>query len=748
MSATAVSPAPGTVPPLDADSTLAYVDPAPQRVFKRTVALAGLGVYLAYLVYRGLFTLNPGAPVFSGLVYFAEVHFFLSLAFYYHQGWALRRRNPPAAPPGLRVDVFITTDNEDIDLLRQTVRGAVAMRYPHRTFVLDDGRRKSVRALAEELGAGYIARGDNVHGKAGNWNNAFRHTDADLIATFDADHVPRAEFLERTLGFFRDPRIALVQVPQRHHNIDSVQHRVNWTTRRLYGQQDVFFNLVMPGKDHCNAAFFCGTGAVLRRAALAPHGGIVTGTITEDLHTSIVLHSEGWKSVYLNEVLVTALAPADFKSFDGQRLRWAEGTLKTAAHINPLTCRGLSLGQRINYVASLYHWTIGLPKLIFYLAPPWMLFTRTFPIATFDAHFLAVYGLFLATLLGSYHVMSAGSGWLLMDELFDMASVFTMLRALKRAVFGRGAGTYFVTSRRGGQTSGAEVIPHLGLLGFGVLALAWSWMGLGFGITDDWFGAAIASSWTICNMALVWHVLRLALRPPLKRRTARFRVSFPVELDEEDRLGVTGDLSEGGCTLFWPERLPRGRRLGVQLHACGQPIRLQADVVAHHKTRSGWAVHGLRFVGISQREVDALNDAIIQFVVPTLFERLPGPNWIERVRRRLSASRAHRRTGPRRDQALPVRVSDDAGTIVAVTRDTSEGGLGFVSPRPIARGTALVADVEGPRGCRRLHLRAAWCQPLPTGDGFPAWLVGAHVDRMAVLARYRDLEEETVSHAA
>ena len=116
------------------------------------------------------------------------------------QLWSLRRRTVPPPPPGLRVDVFITTYNEDVSLLRQTVRGALRMRYPHRTFILDDGRRAAVRQLARELGCGYITRPTNEHAKAGNWNNAFRQTDADFIATFDADHVPRPAFLERTLG--------------------------------------------------------------------------------------------------------------------------------------------------------------------------------------------------------------------------------------------------------------------------------------------------------------------------------------------------------------------------------------------------------------------------------------------------------------------------------------------------------------------------------------------------------------------
>ena len=172
----------------------------------------------------------------------------------------------PAPSGRYTVDVFITTYNEDVALLRQTVRAALAMRYPHRTYVCDDGRRAEVEALAQELGCGYITRADNRHAKAGNWNNAFAQTDGrpdpdPRRRPRAAAGVPRAH--PRLL---RGPeRVALVQVPQQYHNLDSVQHQVNWDERRMYGEQDVFFDLVMPGKDHWNAAFFCGTGAVLRR---------------------------------------------------------------------------------------------------------------------------------------------------------------------------------------------------------------------------------------------------------------------------------------------------------------------------------------------------------------------------------------------------------------------------------------------------------------------------------------------------
>ncbi|MBA2353422.1 MAG: glycosyltransferase [Acidobacteria bacterium] len=558
---------------MNADDTLDYLDRPWRRRGRQTAAVVALGVYAFYLAYRARYTLNPAAPVFALLVFLAEAHGFLSLFFYFFQTWAPRRRRVPAPSGTYSVDVYITTYNEDVDLLRQTARAAVAMRYPHHTYLCDDGRRAEVAALARELGCGYITRADNAHAKAGNWNNAFRQTVGDLIVTLDADHVPQPQLIERTIGFFEDPSVALVQVPQQFHNLDSVQHQVNWDERRMHGEQDVFFDLVMPGKDHWNAAFFCGTGAVLRRTALEPHGGIVTGSITEDMHTSIVLHAEGWRSVYLNEVLVTGLAPTDVSSFLKQRLRWAEGNLKIVIDVNPLTCRGLTVGQRVAYVASMFHWTIGVPKLVFYLAPPWMLFSGAFPIAPFDRRVTLIYLANLACMVVSYKLTSRGRGRLLMDELFNMLNTFTLLQALARLLFqGRRAGVFVVTSKKGDTGSATAVLPHFALLGFSCLAINWSLLGLGFGIDEDWTGAGIGIFWTLYNMALVVGVIRLAVRPSQKRDTSRFRASFAVTThgaSDATRPGITVDVSEGGCRLLWPEPLPVGCRRRLDLHFAG-----------------------------------------------------------------------------------------------------------------------------------------------------------------------------------
>ena len=82
----------------------------------------------------------------------------LNAAIFWWSAWSEVRSAPFVLAPDLTVDVFITTYNEAPDLLRATALGALAMDYPHRTYILDDGRREEVRVMAEEIGCGYITR--------------------------------------------------------------------------------------------------------------------------------------------------------------------------------------------------------------------------------------------------------------------------------------------------------------------------------------------------------------------------------------------------------------------------------------------------------------------------------------------------------------------------------------------------------------------------------------------------------------
>jgi GT2 family glycosyltransferase len=103
------------------------------------------------------------------------------------------------------------------------MREAKRLTYPHpidlQIHVLDDGKRPAMEAVAREEGVNYITRSDNVGFKAGNLRNAMTVTSGDFILICDADMQPFPTFLEQTLGYFRDPKVAWVQTPHWFHDI-------------------------------------------------------------------------------------------------------------------------------------------------------------------------------------------------------------------------------------------------------------------------------------------------------------------------------------------------------------------------------------------------------------------------------------------------------------------------------------------------------------------------------------------------
>ena len=97
--------------------------------------------------------------------------------------------------------------------------------------------------------------------------------------------------------------MALVQLPQEFYNLDSVQHAQQKDDTEPWHDQTLFYRVIQPGKNRWNAAFWCGSPSVVRRAALEDVGGVATDTITEDIHTTVRLHSRGWRTVYHDEIL-------------------------------------------------------------------------------------------------------------------------------------------------------------------------------------------------------------------------------------------------------------------------------------------------------------------------------------------------------------------------------------------------------------------------------------------------------------
>jgi cellulose synthase (UDP-forming) len=226
------------------------------------------------------------------------------------------------------VDVFIPTYNEPIEVLEKTITGALCLEYPNiKIWVLDDGRRQWLKAFSEAKGVGYLNRPDNAHAKAGNINHALTQTNGEFVAIFDADFVPQRNFLMRTIGFFSQAEIGIVQIPHTFYNHDPMQ--TNLALRKTVpDEQRYFFDAIMPSRDAWNAAFCCGSNSVTRRAALRAIGDAVpTEAITEDILMSIALLRKGYITRYLYERLAFGLAPETIEAFFIQRQRWARGAI-------------------------------------------------------------------------------------------------------------------------------------------------------------------------------------------------------------------------------------------------------------------------------------------------------------------------------------------------------------------------------------------------------------------------------------
>jgi cellulose synthase (UDP-forming) len=189
--------------------------------------------------------------------------------------------------------------------------------------------------MCEELGCTMLTRDNNEHAKAGNINTAFRRTSGDLVLILDCDHIPTRQFLQHTVGFFFDPKVAFVQTPHWFYNPDPFERNL-LTGGKIPVGNELFYKVLQKGNDFWNAAFFCGSAAVIRKEYALQVGGIATETVTEDCHTAFRLHSLGYKSVYYDKIMVAGLAPEKFSSYVGQQVRWARGMAQILRFENPM----------------------------------------------------------------------------------------------------------------------------------------------------------------------------------------------------------------------------------------------------------------------------------------------------------------------------------------------------------------------------------------------------------------------------
>lgn len=424
-----------------------------------------------------------------------------------------------AGAPMPSVALLITVAGEPIDIIRQTATAVRDVELAHRTFILDDGSSDAVKALAHELQVEYIRRPTREGKKAGNINYALAHIDTEYFAIFDSDHVPRREFLAATLPFLlQHDNIAFVQTPQSYSN---TQTFIAGGSAEI---QEVFYRHVQTGKNAFNAAFCVGTNVLFRRAAVDDIGGMYQQSNSEDIWTSLLLHEEGWDSLFLPTVLATGHAPETVDAYFRQQFRWSRGGFEIFFTHNPLLSRTLTIDQKLQYLSTITHYFSSISILIFFLLPLLYVYFGIKPLeapegaATWAVHFIPY---FLIIILSTSHLLGRVPSWRGLviasasfpSHIMAMLSVITNLD-LRWSVTGEiRRSTDYIQS----------VVPQLLLLllSLGAIPLIFLQQNTNWGLS------LFMAFWLSWNSALLFSLCKRAL-PILDRRSSVIFAKDPV----------------------------------------------------------------------------------------------------------------------------------------------------------------------------------------------------------------------------
>lgn len=415
------------------------VSPKPQAWSRAIVVVILLTLTLRYLLWRTLTTLNLSDPlngVFSLGLFFLELLTVFGSIIQLLLMLRVKDRCQEANQKAIAVlegtftpavDILVPTYSEPTFILRRTIIGCQALEYLDKSiYLLDDTQRPEVRALAAELGCEYLTRPNNRYAKAGNLNHAIAQTTGDLIVVFDADFVPTKNFLLRTVGFFQNQNVALVQTPQSFYNADPIARNLGLEDV-LTPEEEVFYRQIQPLRDGVGSVVCAGTSFVVRRSALKEVGGFVTDSLSEDYFTGIRLSAQGYQLIYLDEKLSAGLAADNMAAQAAQRLRWARGTLQAFfIDANPLTIPGLSPLQRLAHLEGLFHWFTSLSRVGFLLIPLAYAFLGVIPLRTTETEVLYFFLPYYLVQLTVFSWLTYRSRSALLSDVYSLALAFPL----------------------------------------------------------------------------------------------------------------------------------------------------------------------------------------------------------------------------------------------------------------------------------------------------------------------------------
>lgn len=305
-----------------------------------------------------------------------------------------------------KVCIQLPTYNEAL-VVDRLIESVCKINYPKDKLeiqVLDDSTdetqevlKKIVEEKKKEGFNIYYYHRDNRQGfKAGALKEGLEKTDAEFIAIFDADFIPNPEFLNKTIHYFTDPKVGMVQTRWEHLNSE-----YSLLTRAQALALDGHF--VMEQQVRNKAGFFInfnGTAGIWRKSCIYDAGNWQPDTLTEDLDLSYRAQLKGWKFIFINDFTSPSELPIEINALKNQQFRWTKGAIETAKKILPLVWKS-SIPINLK-LYSTFHLTMNIvfPLIVFagILAVPLVYVKNT---GNYDEYF-AFMSIFVLAFISSF----------------------------------------------------------------------------------------------------------------------------------------------------------------------------------------------------------------------------------------------------------------------------------------------------------------------------------------------------------
>lgn len=573
-----------------------------------------------YLLWRLFFTLplHVGLPqlIFGIMLWVAEtVTVMTTFELYYRKvkadkGHLDKPVIPYSAYPD--VDVFIATHNEPCDLLFKTASACTYMDYPDKNrvhiYLCDDTCRNEVYELSKELGIGYIGVKDNKHAKSGNLNYALSQTHSPIIATFDADMIPKSSFLMDTVSYFALPdyikeddiwrlrtdeeknenlKIGLIQTPQSFYNLDLFQFNL-FAENVIPNEQDFFSREVNQMRNSSNACAYTGSNTLILRKAMEEIDGFPYHTITEDFETSCRLQMAGYITYATDNIEAHGLSTTDISSMMKQRIRWARGVIQSIQNTHAVISTKLPISARITYLNAFLYWWSFFNRIIFILAPI-MFALFDFQVVNCNLIQLLIFWLpsyfFYSLSMKQLSSNVRSQKW---SQIIDTTLAPSLIIPVFLETFHIRETKFKVTSKKKQKkNSGAllYMLPHLVLIVLSVLAIIRFVHGK-YGIALIY--SAVIIYWLCYNLIALLYSVAFMMGREMPRATERIEAHEDVTLSWNNELvqAETVNLSDLGVLIQTYTELPDDiSKYKLEIKNNRYQTKLNATMVRHWKTK-------------------------------------------------------------------------------------------------------------------------------------------------------------------